>query len=271
MQTDDLSTIKKLSTDIYQNVKTSKRNTVEVNTTSEVNTTLLTPKPTQFAQILKEQRSQSRQSTSMKRTAAAMKTPTNSKPKKLPQAKVGTRSISSNLKIAPAPKPKPKLDRAIHVSRMDTSVTVEILNEYISQNTQLKLNENFKCSLLVKKDVDISKLTFISFKVDVDSDNFNVLSDVDFWPQGAMIREFISQPKTAKFGDFLERNQNDESMQPNKVIRTESTVSKNEAENSSSTSNLTVPEPVPEFGQQQQQPLSQQTNPASPMEIQGDP
>lgn len=149
---------------------------------------------------------------------------------------------------------------------MDTSVTVEMLNEYIAQNTQMKLNENFKCSLLVKKDVDISKLTFISFKVDVDSDNFNELSDVNFWPQGAMIREFLSQPKATKFGDFLERNQNDESMQPSKVTRTEST-SKNEAENSSSTSNLTVPN----LEQQQQQPLPQQTIPTSPMEFQHDP
>lgn len=219
---------------------------------------------------MKEQRSQSRQSASMKRTAAAMKTPTNTKPKQLPQAKVGTRCILSNLKIAPAPKPKPKLDRAIHVSRMDmdTAVTVEMLNEYISQNSQLKPNENFKCSLLVKKDVDISKLTFISFKVDVDSDHFNELSDVNFWPQGAMIREFLSQPKATKFGDFLERNQNDESMQPSKLTRTEATLSKNESENSSSTSNFTVPEQNME--QQQQQTIQQKTTP-SPMEIHHDP
>lgn len=142
---------------------------------------------------------------------------------------MGTRTTSNALKVAQPQAPKPKLEKSIHVSRIDTSVSLDIFTEYILENSQLKSPEDLKCSLLVKKDTDISKLSFISFKVDVNGENFAKLIDVNFWPQGSFIREFISQPKTATLGSFMRRPSIDvDAIQPNKLPKPSNEIPKNE-------------------------------------------
>lgn len=222
VHSDDLASIKQLSMDIAKNVSNGSAANLRTESFDAIATT---PKPTSFSQIVNEQRLLNRQSTARKRPAAAMKTPTN-KPKNLPPQKMGTRTIQSDLKVVSAPQrqqiQKPNFDKSIHVSRIDKSVTLEMINEYISQNSQLKQTENFRCSLLVKKDKDVTTLTFVSFKVDVNSEHFDLLNDVNFWPEGVLIREFI--PKTKTLADFMEGRS-----QPNKMSKSVEADSKNEA------------------------------------------
>lgn len=223
VHSDDLASIKQLSMDIAKNV--SNGSAANVLITESVDAIATTPKPTSFSQIVNEQRLLNRQTTARKRPAAAMKTPTN-RPRNLPPQKMGTRAIQSDLKVVSAPQrqqiQKPNFDKSIHVSRIDKSVTLEMINEYISQNSQLKQTENFRCSLLVKKDKDVTTLTFVSFKVDVNSEHFDILNDVNFWPEGVLIREFI--PKTKTLADFMEGR-----LQPNKMSKSDEADSKNEA------------------------------------------
>lgn len=226
IHTNDLSSIKQLSTDIYQTVNQSKpspTSNIPVQSSS-------VPQSIPFSQIMQDQRTTNRNS--MKRSAAAMKTPTNDKPKQLPAPKLGTRTMQSNLKIASVQAQKPKFDKSIHVSRIDKSVSLDMVNDYIAQNSQLKPSEDFKCTLLVKKDKDINSLSFISYKIDVNSVHFAELIDVNFWPQGAYIREFIPQErKSQTLADFLPNQPENENelTHPNKVTKTnDGTTTKNE-------------------------------------------
>lgn len=214
IHTDDLSSIKQLSTDIYQSVNHSKPSpigNIPVQSSS-------VPQSIPFSQIMQDQRTTNRNS--MKRSAAAMKTPTNDKPKQLPAPKLGTRTSKSNLKIASVQAQKPKFDKSIHVSRIDKSVSLDMINDYIAQNSQLKPSDDFRCTLLVKKDKDINSLSFISYKIDVNSVHFAELIDVNFWPEGAYIREFIPQErKSQTLADFLPNQPVNEPTHPSKLTK----------------------------------------------------
>lgn len=231
----DLTSIKQISTDIYQKVNHPIQN-LSINTPVEAQTPI-EQQPFSFAQIINEQRTANRLSGGMKRTASAINSPAEEKPKNLPPPKMGTRSIQSNLKIAPPSVPKSKLDRSVHVSRIDKSVSTEMIIEYITQNSQLKPTDDFKCTLLVKKDTDVNTLSFVSYKIDVKSEHFSQLIDVNFWPQGAFIREFISQDrKKSTFSDFVSHKPLN---QPNKMQKVNETDEKNVPTSSNVTTNST--------------------------------
>lgn len=75
------------------------------------------------------------------------------------------------------------------------------MNEYITTSTNLIANEDFKCSLLVKKGLDVTSLSFISYKIDVCEEKCTQLSEEEFWPDGFQIRPFV--PPKPTFGDFM--------------------------------------------------------------------
>lgn len=117
-----------------------------------------------------------------------------------------------------------------------------MVNDYISQNTQLKPIEDFRCTLLVKKDKDINTLSFVSYKVDVNTDHFEELIDVNFWPQGSFIREFVPQErKQSTLADFVNVQSINDSNQPNKMPKTNVPISKNETINANITMDSSIP------------------------------
>lgn len=126
----------------------------------------------------------------------------------IPKPKEGTRDIN----IGPTPTArlsggnnnKPLLDKSIWVSGLDPSVSNETMIDFIMNNTQVKTKDEFKCHKLVKKDCDISKLSYISFKIDVKQDLFDYLVDPNIWPKHVSVREFIkAQP--VKLNEFINR------------------------------------------------------------------
>lgn len=46
----------------------------------------------------------------------------------------------------------------------------------------------------------MNTLKFVSFKIEVDEDEYATLSDPDVWPEGVAMRPFV---ENKKFGDFL--------------------------------------------------------------------
>lgn len=141
-----------------------------------------------------------------KRRLNEIKTP-NQTPKinanKLPKARTGTRDIN----IGPPPNMiemanKPTFEKSIWISDLDPSVSIETLTDFITANTNMKNQNDFKCKLLVKKETDISKLRFISFKIDVKADDFEYLVDPSNWPKHVSVREFI-KVEPVKLGAFI--------------------------------------------------------------------
>lgn len=55
--------------------------------------------------------------------------------------------------------------------------------------------QQFNCRQLVKKDADITTMQFVSFKIDVNEDLFELMSDPEIWPKYILVREFLSERK----------------------------------------------------------------------------
>lgn len=85
--------------------------------------------------------------------------------------------------------------KALYVSGLDPMTTNEQLVEYIVGNTPANDATKFKVHKMLKKDADISSLKYVSFKVEMNVDELNILDDVDLWPEGVRVREFQQVPK----------------------------------------------------------------------------
>lgn len=126
----------------------------------------------------------------------------------LPTAKMGTKSNVSGLSVVAKREPKrdekPKFEKAIWVSRLSPNTTEDEVIEFITSNTPVTDKTKISVHKLVKKDADISSLKFVSFKVELNGNDFDVLNDPEVWPENIMVREFMQAPKTT-FGDFFPR------------------------------------------------------------------
>lgn len=119
-----------------------------------------------------------------------------------PKPKSGTRDIvigPGKPQIGSSTTVMPQVDgtdwRSIWVSRFhpDTSID-EVLNHIKDAITYIDVS-NLKCRKLVKKDADLSKLKFVSFKIDADSGYFDELCNPDIWPAYVRVREFFDNGK----------------------------------------------------------------------------
>lgn len=227
----DICELKAVTTDTNNIVKTHNTKSSEFNNVFSTKLNALTNETQSFSNIVKQQHDQ-RHTFPLKRKMATnndtvgqtpnIQLPNSSKqmyskPKNLPQPKTGKRLGAAGLMAAPKVKPKPKFDKALHVSRIVTSFTVEQMNDYITSNTELIENEDFKCTLLVKKGKDISTLSFVSFKIDICGEKCEQLTDEDFWPEGVQIRSFV--PPTPTFADFLTTSPGNMNTQPKKITK----------------------------------------------------
>lgn len=78
------------------------------------------------------------------------------------------------------------LDQEIYVSKLPISTTCEDIREYISH--QMPVNAtNMKIHRLTKKNQDISKLSFISFKIETNEEFANQLIKPEFWPNRIIV------------------------------------------------------------------------------------
>lgn len=100
-----------------------------------------------------------------------------------------------------------ELPMTLCASNFHPETTTEELENYIIEHTEVKDKTKFKCSKLVKKDADLTQLTFVSFKIDVSPEAYDILKQKENWPKNKTIREFskLSPPKTS-LSDFMPPN-----------------------------------------------------------------
>lgn len=131
----------------------------------------------------------------------------------LPKPVQGTRDI--NIGPPPAAKPsavtkpkndKPKFEKSVWISKLDPSVSNEMMSEFILTHTDLTDKSQFNVHKLVKKDADITELSYVSFKIDVNEQHFDALMNPDTWPKYVAVREFI-QIKPVQLGEFIDEAQ----------------------------------------------------------------
>lgn len=181
----DLSNLTKLVMEMKEKLDSS--------TPAQISSNVQTPKPqSSFADIMKADFVSAKRRLN---TAAAAPSP---KPKNLPIATAGTRTGDHGL---PTVEPrmnkpaKPLFDKSIHVSRIVKTVTADYFADWIANKAGIKANEDFRCTLLVKKDVDVNTLNFVSFKVDVKEAFYENMMKNDFWPQNCLFRPFVPQER----------------------------------------------------------------------------
>lgn len=153
---------------------------------------------------------------------AAAATPNNAKRKKIatpiheklhiPAAKVGKKANANGLQVVPKVNRsdvEPKFTKALYVSRLNPATTNEQLTEYITENTPINDSTKFNVHKMIKKGVDESTLKFVSFKVELNVDELNVLDDASMWPEGIQVREFQQAPKNELGRHFPSLNAKD--------------------------------------------------------------
>ena len=110
-----------------------------------------------------------------------------------PKPKTGTKTEFTGLSVVGKPKriEKPKFTKALWVSRIGPETTEGELADWISKNTTVTDCSKFKAHKLVKKDCDLKSLKFVSFKIEMNDEEYNILCDPNIWPEEVMVREFL--------------------------------------------------------------------------------
>lgn len=90
---------------------------------------------------------------------------------------------------------KPKFMKALYVSGLNPVTTNDELCNYIVAYTPVTDKAKFNVHKMFKKDADISSWKYVSFKVEMNDDELNILDNVNLWPEGIRVREFQQTPK----------------------------------------------------------------------------
>lgn len=94
--------------------------------------------------------------------------------------------------------------KAIWVSKFHPETKPDEIAEYIVTQTEAKDKTKFRCSMLVKKDADLSQMSFVSYKIDATPEVYDILIDPENWPSDKQVREFVKlSPPKRNFNDFV--------------------------------------------------------------------
>lgn len=127
-----------------------------------------------------------------------------------PKPKVGTKKTATALNIVPTvtkPKPteKPSFSKSIWISRFNPTTEPSEIANYIVAETPVIDKAKFNVHKLVKKSADLSTMKFVSFKIELNEEEYNVLNDSDMWPEHVMVRPFIENQTLGSFFPSLHR------------------------------------------------------------------
>lgn len=126
---------------------------------------------------------------------------------KFPTPKQGKKDVQIGRPVEELQRPVRNVNtmsKAIFVSPFHPETTIEEVTNYIVTHTDAKEETKFKCTKLVKKDADITKMKSVSFKIDVTPEVYDILIAPDNWPKNKRIREFIKMsPPKSTLNDFM--------------------------------------------------------------------
>lgn len=81
--------------------------------------------------------------------------------------------------------------RSIYLTKFSPNAQNEDIIEHLKKFDVISdVLDKISCTRLVNRNVKSNKLTFVSFKIDVPEDNFDILMKTDFWPCGVTAKEF---------------------------------------------------------------------------------
>lgn len=141
---------------------------------------------------------------------------------KFPSPKQGTKEVQIGQPVVEReriPRSVNPLSKSIWISRFHPETKPEEIENYIVNHTDAKDKTKFKCTMLVKKDADISKMSFVSYKIDTTPEVYDILIDPENWPNNKHIREFVKiAPTKLKMSDFAPPNKTSSNViEPNEI------------------------------------------------------
>lgn len=84
-----------------------------------------------------------------------------------------------------------------YLTKLPTNITESQIMDYIKAKG-ITDTTNIYISKLVKKDADLSLLSFISFKIDTSEFVGKAITDKHFWPERCSIKEFVHKSKSTQ-------------------------------------------------------------------------
>lgn len=104
--------------------------------------------------------------------------------------------MSCSAKYNSQPASKSAIQQEIHISKLPTSTTCEDVERYITQRITID-SGNLRIYRLTKKHQDITKLTFLSFKIETNEMIAENLLRNEFWPRHVAVKRW--QKKSEAF------------------------------------------------------------------------
>lgn len=95
-------------------------------------------------------------------------------------------SIDSRVILAPS-----EIRKVAYVSNFDPSVTEKHVVSYLLRKNVISSAEDVSCQILVSPNADMSTVTFVSFRISVNSETFHSIVNSELWPDGIVAREFV--------------------------------------------------------------------------------
>lgn len=130
-----------------------------------------------------------------------------------PEPKMGTKTNANGLSVVVQSNRnsdnKPKFQKALWVSRLNPATTNDDVIAYITSNTSVTDKARINVHKLVRKDVDLTTLKFVSFKVEMNAEDLDILNDSNLWPQHVQVREFMQTPQNVLGNYFPPLNAQD--------------------------------------------------------------
>lgn len=134
---------------------------------------------------------------------------------KFPTPKVGTKTNVGGLSVVPKRdrknEDKIQFPKALCVSRLNPTTEEDNVIEYITSNTPVTDKSKMKVHKMVKKGADLSVMNYVSFKVELNESDFDILKDESHWPEHVTVREFYPKASKISMGDHLFPALNDNS------------------------------------------------------------
>lgn len=85
--------------------------------------------------------------------------------------------------------------KSLYLTKLPTDTTSEDLLQYIRLNGDNINTGDLKLHKLIKKNADLSALSFISYKIDAPVQSATILQKTGFWPSSCIIKEFVNKNK----------------------------------------------------------------------------
>lgn len=86
-----------------------------------------------------------------------------------------------------------KFAKSIYVSRLQLNVDVEHMKNYVKNNISGIADNELSDRLLIRKEQDVSLLTYVSFRLACAEKYIDIINDSKLWPSHVMIGEFVKQ------------------------------------------------------------------------------